>query len=155
MSEDRTKLEGEKFEFFRNDKPWEGGLVEGVSILKRNGYYYAIYAADGCCGTGCTYATGVARAKTLQGPWEKFSGNPILTNNDTWKCPGHGTAVQDDKGRYFFLYHAYRPTISSFQGGKACSTNLPGRPMAGPSSKIIRPAKRLRRSWATTLPKKA
>ena len=73
MNEERTALTGEKKELFRNDMPWESNLVEGVSIVKNNGYFYAIYAAAGCCGPGCTYATGVARSKKLSGPWEKYA----------------------------------------------------------------------------------
>ena len=82
MNEERTELTGPKQELFRNDKPWEGGLVEGVSIIKNKDYFYAVYAAAGCCGTGCTYGTGVARSKKLAGPWEKYSGNPILASQD-------------------------------------------------------------------------
>jgi len=106
LNDDRTALLGEKQELFRNDSAWEAGLVEGVSIVHHAGYFYAFYAGNGCCGSGCTYATGVARARNLLGPWEKYDKNPILVNNDTWKCPGHGTVVQRD-GRWFLLHHAY------------------------------------------------
>jgi xylan 1,4-beta-xylosidase len=106
LNDDRTALVGEKKELFRNTAPWEGNLVEGVSVVRHDDYFYAFYAANGCCGTGCTYATGVARAKSLLGPWEKFAQNPILTNNPTWACAGHGTAIERD-GRWFMLHHAY------------------------------------------------
>ena len=77
LNESRTALLGEKQELFRNTAPWEGNLVEGVAMMRHGDYFYAFYAAAGCCGVGCTYASGVARAKDLLGPWEKFSGNPI------------------------------------------------------------------------------
>ena len=63
INEERTAMLGEKVELFRNSLPWEGNLVEGVSIIKHEDYYYAFYAAAGCCGAGCTYKTGVARSK--------------------------------------------------------------------------------------------
>lgn len=107
MNDERTALTGEKTELFRNTAPWEGRLVEGVSMVRREGYFYAFYAANGCCGAGCTYATGVARAKSLLGPWEKYSQNPVLTKNDTWGCPGHGTVVERN-GRWYLLHHAYQ-----------------------------------------------
>ncbi|MDO7877082.1 family 43 glycosylhydrolase [Hymenobacter sp. ASUV-10] len=107
LNADRTALTGEKTELFRNTEPWEGNLVEGPSIVRHDGYFYMFYAANGCCGSGCTYATGVARARQLLGPWEKYSQNPILTKNDTWTCPGHGTAVERN-GRWYMLYHAYQ-----------------------------------------------
>ncbi|MFB9863398.1 family 43 glycosylhydrolase [Rufibacter immobilis] len=117
MNEERTALTGEKFELFRNEKgTWEGGLVEGPAIVKRNGYYYLFYAGDACCGRECTYGVGVARAKQLTGPWEKFSGNPIMKKNEAWKCPGHGTVVTDEKGRDFFLYHAYSTNSTVYAG---------------------------------------
>lgn len=106
MNESRTALVGEKKELFRNDAAWEGNLVEGVSMIRHGEYYFAFYAGAGCCGRGCNYAMGVARARNLLGPWEKSKKNPLFTGNKTWRCPGHGTPVEKD-GRFFFLYHAY------------------------------------------------
>lgn len=118
MNEERTALTGEKQELFRNTAPWEGNLVEGVSMLRHGDYFYAIYAGAGCCGTGCNYATGVARAKSLLGPWEKYAQNPILADEGTWRCPGHGTAIEKD-GKYYFLYHAYDKQSNVYTGRQA------------------------------------
>jgi xylan 1,4-beta-xylosidase len=115
MNEERTALIGEKVELFRNDQPWEGNLVEGVSMIKRGEYYYAFYAAAGCCGKGCNYISGVARSKALLGPWEKYPNNPLLSDNPSWKCPGHGTPVEKN-GKYYFLYHAYDPATNVYTG---------------------------------------
>jgi beta-xylosidase len=115
IKEDRTALIGEKKELFRGDAAWEKGLVEGVSIIYQNDYYYAFYAGAACCGKSCTYGTGIARAKNLLGPWEKYPGNPVLSANAAWKCPGHGTPVQKD-GKYYFLYHAYSTNTEAYGG---------------------------------------
>ena len=115
MKEDRSALIGEKKELFRNKEPWERNLVEGVSMIKHGEYYYAFYAAAGCCGAGCTYVSGVARAKALLGPWEKYDKNPLLVSDGEWICPGHGTPVEKD-GRYYFLYHGYDKTTNAFTG---------------------------------------
>lgn len=115
LNEERTALMGEKIELFRNDAPWEGNLVEGVSMIKRGAYFYAFYAAAGCCGKGCTYTTGVARSRSLVGPWEKYAKNPILSGDDEWKCPGHGTPVEKD-GKFYFLYHAYDKESDVYTG---------------------------------------
>ena len=116
LNDEGTKLVDEPHELIRNDAPWEGGVVEGPFILRRNGWFYLFYSGNGCCGGGCSYALGVARARTLFGPWEKNPSNPILAGNETWKCPGHGSVVQDGRGRYFFLYHAYSTTGMIFTG---------------------------------------
>ncbi|MBG8553661.1 family 43 glycosylhydrolase [Hymenobacter sp. BT594] len=115
LNEERTALVGEKVELFRNSAPWEGNLVEGVSMVLHDGYYYAFYAANGCCGPGCTYATGVARARKLTGPWEKYDRNPVLLNNNTWKCPGHGTVVERNN-RWYLLHHAYDAQSQQYVG---------------------------------------
>jgi xylan 1,4-beta-xylosidase len=115
MNEERTALLGEKKELFRNTEAWEANLVEGVAMAKHGEYFYAFYAAAGCCGAACTYGVGVARSKTLLGPWEKYSKNPIMATNDKWRCPGHGSAVEKD-GRFYFLYHAYDPQSTVFTG---------------------------------------
>jgi xylan 1,4-beta-xylosidase len=103
-------------ELIRNDVGWEGGVVEGPFILRRGDWFYLFYSGNGCCGNGCTYALGVARSHSLLGPWEKNPVNPILAGNETWSCPGHGSLVQDESGRYFFLYHAYSTTGTIFTG---------------------------------------
>jgi beta-xylosidase len=115
MNEERTALLGEKKELFRNDLPWEKNLVEGVSMIKNGDYFYAFYAAAGCCGSDCSYQSGMARSKNLLGPWEKYSKNPILTNGQNWICPGHGTPVEKD-GKHYFLYHGYDKETSAFTG---------------------------------------
>jgi len=118
INEQRTAFVGQKKELFHNDKGWEGNLVEGVSMIKRGEYYYAFYAAAGCCGRECTYQTGVARSKTLLGPWEKYKNNPVLTHVDEWRCPGHGTPIEKD-GKYYFLYHAYDKQTNVYTGREA------------------------------------
>ncbi|MEB2779015.1 glycoside hydrolase family 43 protein [Algoriphagus sp. C2-6-M1] len=115
VNETRTALIGEKHELFRNDQPWEGGLVEGVAIFQKNGYFYATYSARGCCEITCDYVSGVARSKALLGPWEKYELNPVLKDNENWKCAGHGTVVEKD-GDFWMLYHAYNTEGSVYVG---------------------------------------
>jgi beta-xylosidase len=116
LSEDGTRLVGDRHELFRNDAPWEGHLVEGPFILRRQGWFYMFYSAGACCGRQCDYRLGVARARRLLGPWEKHAANPILAGNDRWKCPGHGTIVTTPEGRTWLLYHAYEPDAFQFSG---------------------------------------
>lgn len=115
LNQERTALTGEKKELFRNTEAWEANLVEGVSMTKHGDYYYAFYAAAGCCGAACTYGTGIARSKNLLGPWEKYNKNPVITSTEKWTCPGHGTPIEKD-GRHYFLYHAYDRKSSIFTG---------------------------------------
>jgi len=118
ITEDRTELIGEKHELFRNDVPWEGHLVEGISIFKKNDYFYATYSAGACCDKQCNYKTGIARAEKLLGPWEKYDQNPVLQDNEDWKCAGHGSVVAKDND-FYFLYHAYSRDGSVYVGREA------------------------------------
>lgn len=115
ITEDRSKLIGERHELFHNDQEWEGGLVEGIAIFRKNGYFYATYSARGCCEISCDYVTGVARSKSLLGPWEKYEMNPVIKDNENWKCPGHGTVVEKD-GELWLLNHAYNQEGSVYVG---------------------------------------
>lgn len=115
INEDRTQLLGEMKELFHNDQPWEGGLVEGIAVFQKNGYFYATYSARGCCEITCDYVTGVARSKSLLGPWEKFDQNPVIQDNESWKCAGHGSVVEKD-GEFWLLNHAYNSIGSVYVG---------------------------------------
>ncbi|MDT5271444.1 MAG: xylan 1,4-beta-xylosidase [Acidobacteriota bacterium] len=126
LSPDGTRLIGERQEVMRNDQPWEkhatlpfGDLVEGPSIVRRGGWFYMFYSGNFCCGRECNYALGVSRAKKLLGPWEKYANNPILAGNDAWRCPGHGTVVDDGRGRHWLMYHAYHPKDFVYVGRQA------------------------------------
>ena len=116
LNADGTRLIGQPTELIHNDAAWEGGVVEGPFILRRGDWFYLFYSGNGCCGKHCHYALGVARSHKLLGPWEKDPANPILAANQTWECPGHGSIVTDQRGRYWLLYHAYSSTGSIFLG---------------------------------------
>ncbi len=122
LTGDLLGLTGEKTQLITNDQPWEGKVVEGPFLLRREQRFYMFYAGNACCGRECNYAEGVARADHLLGPWEKSPDNPIIKANDHWRCPGHGTAIQApgvDRagGQDYFLYHAY-PTGGTIYVGR-------------------------------------
>ena len=147
LNEDGTKLVGQPTELIHNDADWEGGVVEGPFVLRRGDWFYLFYSGNGCCGSGCNYALGVARAHSLLGPWEKYAANPILAANDYWKCPGHGSIVTDEKGRCWLLYHAYSAHGSVFTGREALLDEVIFGPNGWPSINDGRGP-----SWRTTSP---
>jgi arabinan endo-1,5-alpha-L-arabinosidase len=82
-------------------------LVEGVWVIRRNGYYYLFYSGDNCCGPRAHYAVMVARSKRATGPFELRS-RPlylVVEKNDRWLAVGHNAIVQDDAGDDWILYH--------------------------------------------------
>ena len=120
LDEKNWKLTGTRKEILRNDpETWEGNLVEGPFIMRKDGYFYMFYSGNACCGRGCNYAMGAARSKTLLGTWEKDPANPILKGNENFNCPGHGTIVTTENGRMYLMYHAYDPKDINYVGRQA------------------------------------
>jgi len=130
LSADGLKTEGETFSLLKDDNR-EG--MEGQSILKRGAYYYLFYSAGNCCGSGCSYNVRVARASSFKGPYEKYSGNPVLSGNDVWHCTGHGTFVNAPGGKTYYLHHAYNKSSNVYTGRQGLLAELSWRTDDWPS----------------------
>ena len=125
LAPDGLKVIGKEFSLIKADPAgWESGGAEGQAIFKRGNYWYMLYSGNACCGDKCDYQVGFARAEKLQGPWTKYSGNPVLFGDETWKCPGHGTVVVTPDNRYFYLHHAYNGTDFTFVGRQGILSEL-------------------------------
>ncbi|WP_097126723.1 glycoside hydrolase family 43 protein [Spirosoma fluviale] len=125
LAPDGLRVTGKAFTLLKAEQTdWEAGGTEGQALFKRGRYYYMLYSGNTCCGPQCNYQVGMARAETLQGPWEKFVGNPVLVGDDTWKCPGHGTVVTTPDNRYFYLHHAYNGVDFTFTGRQGVLSEL-------------------------------
>ncbi len=105
LSSDGLQLVGEPFSLLRDD---ERIGMEGQCIFREGDYYYILYSIRDCCSPQSDYAVSVARSRNFAGPYEKFSGNPILQGNgsDIQSC-GHGTMVRTPRNRMYYLCHAY------------------------------------------------
>lgn len=121
LSDDGLSLTGTPFTLLKDDA--RSGM-EGQSIIKKGNYYYLFYSAGNCCGVSCSYLVNVARATSITGPYEEDTNNPVLSDNGDWKCPGHGTFVQDTAGNDFYLYHAYNKASNVFTGREALISSL-------------------------------
>lgn len=116
-----------------NDKPWEGGVVEGPEMHRIDGRWIMTYAANDYGGDD--YAVGYAVCKGPLGPCEDAPENPILKKGDGLSGPGH-PAVFEWKGRTWMAHHAWR----SAKGGRYRPMFLrpldwvDGRPTPGPTT---------------------
>ncbi len=116
LTDDGLRLKGDVFNLVTAEHNWEAGGIEGQCIVEHDGYLYMFYAGNACCGPRCNYMTGVARSRSIRGPWEKYADNPILHGDDAWRCPGHGTLVETPDKRFFYLYHAYNTQSNVYTG---------------------------------------
>lgn len=93
-------------------EPWENTagvewpVAEGPSILKHNDLYYLVYSANDF--RNPDYAVGYAVSDNPLGPWEKYSGNPILSRKDVGESgTGHGDFIRDDQGNLYYVFHTH------------------------------------------------
>ncbi|ATP57648.1 beta-xylosidase [Pedobacter ginsengisoli] len=121
LSNNGLSLIGDSFTMMKDDK---GIGLEGQSILKKDDYYYMFYSVGNCCGSKCDYNVRVARAKTFQGPYENHTKNPLLFENEWWKCSGHGTFVNSPDGKPYYIYHAYNKASNVFSGRQGMLAEL-------------------------------
>lgn len=103
LTPDGLHLVGKPREILRNDQPWEGVLVEAPNIVYHDDWYYLFYSGN--IYTTDDYAVGVARSRSIWGPYEK-DPQPILTSDQHFSGPAHQYVIQDEKGTWHIFYHA-------------------------------------------------
>jgi len=84
--------------------------MEGPKIVKRGAYYYLTVAQGGTAGPATGHMIISARSKSPIGPWENSPFNPIIrtkSDSERWLSKGHGTPIEDAKGNWWMVYHAY------------------------------------------------
>lgn len=95
-----------------------GDMKEGPMMIPRDGYWYLLYSTGNCCaGPESTYGIEVGRSESFFGPYytrdgrdlrnvdEHHEGTNILRGTSTFIGPGHNTAIQDEEGDWWMLYH--------------------------------------------------
>lgn len=81
-------------------------VAEGPAVLKHKNLYYFVYSANDF--RNPDYAVGYAVSKSPYGPWEKYSGNPILSKLNTGRDgTGHGDFVKGRKGQLYYVLHTH------------------------------------------------
>lgn len=109
LKDDFSGLKGTAQVCIAANDPWEiihSRVVEGPTVLKHKGLYYLIYSANHF--ESQQYAVGYAVSEKPEGPWVKYSGNPILSIHNTREPgSGHGDMVTDKDGNMFYVFHTH------------------------------------------------
>ncbi|EAW07112.1 beta-xylosidase [Aspergillus clavatus NRRL 1] len=95
-----------------------GRVPEGPHLYKKDGYYYLLIAEGGTFGE---HKITMARARSVWGPYESFSGNPVLTaegSNGCIQCVGHAELFQDPLGQWWAVMLAGREYGASYPLGR-------------------------------------
>lgn len=87
---------------------WEniqGRINEGPFVVKHKNLYYMTYSANHF--ESPYYGVGYATAPSPNGPWTKFSGNPILQKPQNYLGVGHHSLFKDKEGQLKIVFHAH------------------------------------------------
>jgi xylan 1,4-beta-xylosidase len=86
------------------------GLTEAPHLYKRDGWYYLLTAEGG---TGWNHAVTMARARSIEGPYELHPGTPIMSARTRPDAPlqraGHADLVETQSGETYMVYLCGRP----------------------------------------------
>ena len=86
------------------------GLVEGPHLFRRDGWYY-LTVAEG--GTGYDHAVGMARSRTIDGPYEMHPNVHLITSKGhpeaALQRAGHGQYVETPDGQAYHTHLCGRP----------------------------------------------
>jgi len=120
LAPDGLSLTGEPTQLVRNDKAWEGRVVEAPTMWLHDGGYYLFYSGNDYGGP--PYAVGYATCASALGPCEDAPENPILaTDTDGQPLvigPGHQTIIEDDEGETWLVYHVWEVTSAGLRGNR-------------------------------------
>jgi len=88
----------------------EGFALEGPKLLRRGDWFYMFSGEGGTAGPPTSHMVVVARARSINGPWENCPHNPIVhtgSPDELWMSRGHATPVEGPHGDWWMLYHGY------------------------------------------------
>jgi xylan 1,4-beta-xylosidase len=88
----------------------EGFALEGPKIVRRGDWFYAFWAEGGTAGPPTSHMVVVARARSIDGPWENSPHNPLVhttSPDEPFLSRGHGTPVEGPNGDWWIVYHGY------------------------------------------------
>nr|XP_031859688.1 uncharacterized protein CI109_004963 [Kwoniella shandongensis]KAA5526760.1 hypothetical protein CI109_004963 [Kwoniella shandongensis] len=96
---------------------------EGPHLYKKDNYYYLLIAEGG---TGVYHRSTIQRGPTPSGPWESYSGNPLIYNGvdpdpstQPIQATGHSDIIQTADGQWWGTCLGIRP-----QGGNMTRAQL-------------------------------
>lgn len=110
LAADGLSLAGGPVALFSADQPWEGGLVEGPSMVESGGKFYVFYSANAW--NTADYAVGYAVCDTVQGPCTKPEQEPWLSSTGRVRGPGGEeffTGESTGTSSVWMVYHGWLP----------------------------------------------
>ena len=112
LSADGLSIAGREQKLIMQTLDWEGDLVEAPTVFVRDSTYVMLYSANSYGDD--RYATGLATAPALDGPWTK-ADQPFLSSESSdglYRGPGGQDIVIGDDGDTFLAFHSWDPAYT-------------------------------------------
>ncbi len=115
LSPDGLSLTGSPVSLVRNDKPWEGLVVEAPTMVERGGSYVLLFSGNDYQWHGSqrvsNYAMGHATCEGPLGPCTDAPNNPFLasTAQPCLSGPGHQSFLRA-QGKEYLAFHSWSAT---------------------------------------------
>ncbi|WP_256009348.1 glycoside hydrolase family 43 protein [Desertivirga xinjiangensis] len=88
-----------------------GRVAEGPTVIKDQGLYYLFYSANDF--RHKDYAVGYAVSENVNGPWTRYTGNPIIHQSVTGHAgSGHGDIVKGKDGNLSYVFHTHNTSAT-------------------------------------------
>lgn len=97
------------------DRRWAEGSTTVKRYVHGRAVYYLTYSANNFATP--QYGVGYATSSSPLGPWHKYAGNPILSQDATIGVysTGHGSIIASPDGRELYYVHHARPTPDTYR----------------------------------------
>jgi hypothetical protein len=117
LSADGQTLTGNATQLLINDRSWEGGLIEGPSLIKAAGQYWLFYSAGWW--SSWDYSVGFATCAGPLGPCTKqtTSGPWMSSTNASAAGPGGASFSTTPGGTVVMAFHGWRRDVGYENGG--------------------------------------
>lgn len=150
LSPDGLRVIGNPVPLLRNDRPWEGRVVEAPTMARHSDGYTMLFSANDYGWQDhqrlSLYAMGYARCQGPLGPCTDAPENPILYSyrDRIAGClsgPGHQTLLEAS-GRAFLVFHAWSSTAGCRPANKGRYMYIAplrwkgGKPLIAPSLRL-------------------
>ncbi|MFL5308038.1 MAG: glycoside hydrolase family 43 protein [Polyangia bacterium] len=123
LTDDGLDLVGQPTALLARDQPWEGDVVEGPSMVMRDGRYYLFYSANWYASS--SYAIGYATCAGPTGACVKATVTaPFLGGGGAALGPGGQELFTGTDGRLWMAYHAWSAPRTDYGQGGARSLRL-------------------------------
>jgi arabinan endo-1,5-alpha-L-arabinosidase len=105
LTSDGLHVAGRATALIRNDRAWEGSVVEAPSMVEHDGRYFLFYSGNEW--DSRQYATGYAVCDTVRGPCTKPLDRPWLAGDSQISGPGGLSVFLGPVGESYCVYHAW------------------------------------------------